>query len=399
MLRVGLSGGIGSGKSTVAQRLADLGAVIVDSDRIAREVVAPGTPGLAQVRRRFGSEVVDAEGALDRPALGEVVFAEESARRDLEAITHPLIERRTAELIAMAGAQDIVVHDVPLLVEKGMGAAYHLVVIVDAPQAERMRRLTQERGMSEESARSRIRSQADDAARRRAADVWLENSSTHQHLCEWVDHLWGSRLVPFERNVRTQTPARPGEELAIVAPDPSWPAEAERLISRLERAWGADASEIDINHIGSTAIPGMPAKNVIDLQLVVDDPASLDEADRAARFAEAGWVTAPGSWWDHAHGDDAEARYPKRMMLGTDPARATNLHVRPRHSPAGRRALLFRDWMDATAPARREYATLKADLEARFGRVDDYAEAKEPWFASVFPRAERWAEHTGWQAG
>ena len=399
MLRVGLSGGIGSGKSTVSGRLAERGALIVDSDLIAREVLAPGSPGLDRVRQRFGGAVVGDDGALDRPALGEVVFADASARRDLEMITHPLIEQRTAELFARAGPEDVVVHDVPLLVEKQMGPAYHLVAMVHAPEPERLRRLTQERGMSEESARSRIRSQADDAARRRAADVWLDNSATTHHLSQRIDRLWDQRLVPYERNLRSGTPARRGERLVIVAPDPSWPAEADRLIARLERAWGTAASEIDIAHIGSTAIPGVPAKDVIDLQLVVEDLASLNEADRATRFAEAGWVAAPGSWWDHGHGDDAVAGWPKRMVHGTDPGRVVNIHVRPRRSPAARRALLFRDWMTAEDRARSEYAALKTDLEGRLNRVEDYARAKEPWFASAFPRAERWAERTGWQPG
>ena len=399
MLRVGLSGGIGSGKSTVSRRLAARGALIVDSDQIAREVLAPGSPGLARVRQRFGASVVGSDGALDRPALGEVVFADSSARRDLETITHPLIEQRTAELFAGAGPADIVVHDVPLLVEKEMGPAYHLVVMVDAPETERLRRLTQDRAMSEESARSRIRSQADEVARRRAADVWLDNSATTHDLSQCIDRLWDERVVPYERNVRTRTASGRGEELVIVAPDPSWPAQADRLMARLRRAWGAAASEIDLAHIGSTSIPGMPAKDVVDLQLVVDDPVNLDEPDRATRLAEGGWVPAPGSWWDRAHGADAEARWPKRLVLGTDPGRAVTLHVRARRSPAARRALLLRDWMTAVPQASSEYIELKTDLQGRLARVEDYARAKEPWFASAFARAERWAERTGWTPG
>jgi len=398
MLRVGLSGGIGSGKSTVARRLADLGAVVVDSDRIAREVVAPGTSGLAQVRQRFGEQVLTADGALDRAALAGVVFADESARRDLESITHPLIERRTAERFAAAGSRDIVVHDVPLLVEKQMGPAYHLVVIVHAPAEVRLRRLTQERGMSEESARSRIRSQADDTARRRAADVWLENSATTERLVEQVDHLWRRRLVRYEHHVRTRTPARRDEDPVIVAADPAWPAEADRLIARLVRAWGNGISGADIAHIGSTAVAGLPARDVIDLQLVVDDPADLDEGGRAARFADAGWVPVPVPGWGHAHDDDPGQQRPARMLHGTDPCRLVDVHVRPRPSPAARRALLFRDWLNASTPARDEYATLKADLGGRVDGVGEYIQAKESWFVAALPRAQRWAERTGWAA-
>ncbi|MGB3186717.1 MAG: dephospho-CoA kinase [Ornithinimicrobium sp.] len=201
MLRVGLSGGIGSGKSTVARSLADLGAVVIDSDMIAREVLAPGTDGLAQVAQRFGGEVIDADGALDRPALGQIVFTQASARADLEAITHPLIAERTAALMAQAGARDIVVHDVPLLVEKGMGPAYHLVVIVHAPEEQRLRRLVDDRGMTQSDATARIRSQADEAARRAAADVWLENTGSASALRKSVEELWTERLVPYERRL------------------------------------------------------------------------------------------------------------------------------------------------------------------------------------------------------
>lgn len=152
MLRVGLSGGIGSGKSTVSARLSELGAVVIDADAIAREVVAPGTRALAEIVARFGSAVVTAEGALDRPALGQVVFADPAARRDLESITHPRIAERTAELMAAAPADAVVVHDVPLLVEKSMGSSYDLVVIVWASEQERLRRLVRDRGMNPEEA-------------------------------------------------------------------------------------------------------------------------------------------------------------------------------------------------------------------------------------------------------
>ncbi|CAN5438385.1 hypothetical protein BH23ACT6_BH23ACT6_03220 [soil metagenome] len=219
MLRVGLSGGIGSGKSTVARRLAELGAVIIDSDVIAREVLAPGSTGLSRVAQRFGGQVIDQAGNLNRPALGKIVFAQESARRDLEAITHPLIARRTAELFAHAGSRDIVVHDVPLLVEKAMGPAYHLVVIVHAPAAERLRRLRDDRGMSEADAQARIESQADDSARRAAADVWLENTGAWRELERRVDELWAMRLVPDERALHAATPAPVGEDQSLAPPE------------------------------------------------------------------------------------------------------------------------------------------------------------------------------------
>ena len=179
MLRIGLTGGIGSGKSTVTAALGELGALVIDADQLAREVLAPGSDGLQAVVERFGPGVLAADGSLDRPALASAVFGDESARRDLEAITHPRIAERTAQLMAQAPADKIVVHDVPLLVEKRMGSAYHLVIVVDAHQATRLERLVQQRGMSEADARARMDHQATDDQRLVAADVVRSRSRHH----------------------------------------------------------------------------------------------------------------------------------------------------------------------------------------------------------------------------
>ena len=202
MLRVGLSGGIGSGKSTVAQRFSELGAVVIDADQLAREVVAPGSEGLAAIADRFGDAVLEEDGSLNRAALGAVVFADPQARRDLEQITHPRIAARTRELIGHAAEDAIVVHDVPLLVEKHLGRSYHLVVIVGADERIRLRRLMEHRGMTEDDVIGRMAAQATDEQRRAAADVWLDNSSTREDVHAAVDALWHERLVPFEHNVR-----------------------------------------------------------------------------------------------------------------------------------------------------------------------------------------------------
>src|SRR6478609_6995336 len=185
MLRVGLTGGIGSGKSTVSAQLVSLGAVVVDADAVAREVVEPGTPALAAVADRFGAAVLDREGGLDRPALGRVVFGDPAALRDLETLTHPAIWARTAQIIDDAGPDAVVVHDMPLLVEKGMGADYHLVVVVGASQEVRVRRLVDQRGMSEADALARMAAQADDDARRAAADVWLPTRRPPRRCAPW----------------------------------------------------------------------------------------------------------------------------------------------------------------------------------------------------------------------
>ncbi|MDF3051860.1 MAG: dephospho-CoA kinase [Pseudonocardia sp.] len=195
VLRIGLTGGIGSGKSTVAGLLAARGAQVVDADRIAREVVEPGTPGLEAVVAAFGPGVLTPEGALDRPALAAVVFADPEARRRLDGIVHPLVRARATELVAAAPPDAVVVQDVPLLVETGQAGAYDLVLVVEADTDTRVRRLVG-RGLSEDDARARISAQATDEQRRAVADVVLDNSGTVEALEAQVERFWSERVVP-----------------------------------------------------------------------------------------------------------------------------------------------------------------------------------------------------------
>ncbi len=195
MHRIALTGGIAAGKSTVARRLAELGAVVIDSDRLSREVVEPGTPGLAEVTARFGESVLAPDGSLDRPALGAVVFSDDAARRDLEAIIHPRVRARAAELEAQAPAGTPVVHDIPLLVETGQADDFDLVLVVETPQELRVERMVRDRGMTPEEARSRIAAQATDAQRRAVADVLLDNSGDRAALLGQVDRAWSERVL------------------------------------------------------------------------------------------------------------------------------------------------------------------------------------------------------------
>ena len=195
MLRVGLTGGVGSGKSTVARLLAGHGAVVVDADHLAREVVAPGTEGLAQVVERFGAGVLGSDGQLDRAELARLVFARPADRADLEAIIHPRV-RAAAEALedeAVRLAPDaVVVHDIPLLVETGQagpGSRFRPVVVVDASDEVRLARLIL-RGMSDPEARARMTAQAGRAERLAAADVVLDNEGTPAALAGQVDRLW-----------------------------------------------------------------------------------------------------------------------------------------------------------------------------------------------------------------
>jgi dephospho-CoA kinase len=197
MLRIGLTGGIGAGKSTVAERLGELGATIVDADKLAREVVEPGTPGLAAVVEAFGAGVLLPDGRLDRPALGRIVFGDGEQLARLNGIVHPLIGERTQAVIEAAPAGAVLVHDIPLLVENGLAAGFALVIIVDAPEPERIRRLVDDRGMTEDEARSRIRAQASDAERRAVAGVWIDNSGTPEATSAQVDACWRDRIEPL----------------------------------------------------------------------------------------------------------------------------------------------------------------------------------------------------------
>jgi dephospho-CoA kinase len=193
-MQVGLTGGVGSGKSTVSARLAELGAVVIDADAIAREVVEPGTPGLAAVVERFGDSVLGADRRLDRPAVAAIVFNDDAARADLNAIVHPLVGARTAELMAAAAPESVVVYDVPLLVESNMAAGFDVVVVVEADPELRVARLEQ-RGMPEADARSRMAIQASDEQRRAVAGELIVNNGSREDLIGAVDALWERLLA------------------------------------------------------------------------------------------------------------------------------------------------------------------------------------------------------------
>ncbi|MFI1091419.1 dephospho-CoA kinase [Streptomyces sp. NPDC020917] len=190
MLTVGLTGGIGAGKSEVSRLLVSHGAVLVDADRIAREVVEPGTPGLAAVVAEFGPEVLAPDGSLDRPRLGAIVFADEERRGALNAIVHPLVGARSAELQQAAGPDAVVVHDVPLLTENGLAPLYDLVIVVDAAPATQLDRLVRLRGMTEEEARARMAAQATREQRLAIADVVIANDGPLEELEPQVRAAW-----------------------------------------------------------------------------------------------------------------------------------------------------------------------------------------------------------------
>jgi len=397
VLKIGLTGGIASGKSLVASRLQELGAILVDADVIAREVVEPGTPGLEQVVGAFGTGILDASGRLDRPKLGSIVFQDPSQREVLNSIIHPLVREVAASIVASAGPGDIVVQDIPLLVETGQGSNFHLVVVVDAPDEVRVKRMVDFRRMSKEDALARMASQATRAERMAAADVVLDNSGSRQELLDAVDELWACRLVPFAENLHRGNRARRGVGPVMSASKGEWAAQAERLAARILAVAPRDILAVD--HIGSTSVPGLVAKDVVDLQAAVAD---LETADRISPLlAASGFPAIPRADQDTpkpSHPDPAE--WQKRFHANADPGRPVNLHVRVAGSPGWRYSLLFRDWLRAEPSAAELYQAHKHELAATHAGDQGtaaYADAKEPWFTEVaWPLMDEWANRTGW---
>ncbi|MFJ9243305.1 dephospho-CoA kinase [Streptomyces sp. NPDC101776] len=206
MLKVGLTGGIGAGKSEVSRLLVGYGAVLIDADGIAREVVAPGTPGLAAVVEAFGEDVLGADGGLDRPKLGSIVFADPEKLAVLNAIVHPLVGRRSRELESAAADDAVVIHDVPLLAENALSALYDLVIVVDASPETQLDRLVRLRGMTEDDARARMAAQATREKRLAVADVVIDNDVPLEALERRVGDVW----VELVR--RAHAPQEPPQE-------------------------------------------------------------------------------------------------------------------------------------------------------------------------------------------
>lgn len=379
MLRIGLTGGIGAGKSTVSRTFADCGGVIVDGDIISREVVQPGTEGLAALVDQFGREILRPDGALDRPALAAKAFVDDQQRARLNAIVHPLVARRRAEIVAAVAEDQVIVEDIPLLVESGMASLFPLVVVVHADADVRLDRLVHRRGMGEADAKSRIAAQATDDQRRAVADVWLDNSGTEGDLVERVRDLWFQRILPFSHNLAAGRPTPDPDRL--VPADPYWADQASRIAARLRTACGHRALRVD--HIGSTAVPGLDARDIIDMQVTV---ASLDIADElAGDLLRAGYPRVASIIADAALGE-SESLHPKRFHASADPGRPTHVHIRVAGTSPEQFALLFVDWLAAHPGVCHDYLAAK-----RAG-----PQSAAHWLGQAHSRARSWAASTGW---
>jgi dephospho-CoA kinase len=405
MLRIGLTGGIGAGKSTVSATFSERGGVIVDGDVISREVVEPGTEGLAALVEAFGDGILLPDGALDRPALAAKAFSDDESRATLNGIVHPLVGKRRSEIIAAVPADSVVVEDIPLLVESGMAPFFPLVVVVYADAEMRVKRLVEHRGMAEADARARIAAQADDAQRRAVADVWLDNSGSSEALIERAREVWDQRILPFAHNISAREIVRAPTRLAPA--DPTWPDQARRIVNRLKTACGAKALRVD--HIGSTAVPGLDAKDTIDVQVTVESLSAADELAEpllAAGYPRIERITAdlgkpePRSTVSRYDHNDDPGVWQKRIHGSADPGRPTNVHVRVDGWPDQQFALLFVDWLVANPDVREEYRAVKRKAEqaaAPEGDIERYLAAKEPWFVDAYRRAWAWADASGWR--
>jgi dephospho-CoA kinase len=406
MLRIGLTGGIGAGKSAVSEIFSQCGGIVVDGDVIAREVVEPGTEGLTALVDAFGDGILLLDGSLDRPALAAKAFSSDDTRATLNGIVHPLVGKRRAEIIAAVPEDAVVVEDIPLLVESGMAPLFPLVVVVHADAELRVRRVVERRGMTEEDVRARIAAQADDAQRRAVADVWLQNSSTPDVLARRAREVWNGRIVAFARNLSAGRIVRPPARL--VPADPAWSDQARRIAARLTAACGPKALRID--HIGSTAVPGLDAKDAIDIQVTVE---SLLVADQlAGALLAVGYpriehitsdVAKPGarSTVERYDQNDDPALWQKRIHASADPGRPTYVHLRVDGWPNQQFALLFVDWLVANPGVRDEYLAIKRKAEqpasAPDGGIAEYVGAKEPWLRVAYRRAWGWADAVGWR--
>ncbi len=394
VLIVALTGGIGAGKSTVAQDLRGFGAVVIDADESARWVVRPGSSGLAEVVEGFGPTVLDGRGELDRAALASTVFGDPTARKQLEAIIHPLVRAHMQDLTDQAderGAR-LVVHDIPLLVESRLDLDYPLVITVEADEDVRIRRL-ERRGLPAGQSQARMATQAAVGLRTSAADVVIDNNGDEAHLARVVHDLWAQRLSPFADDLAHHVGARL-EGPALSEWHRGWADEAARALARIGHRLGPDVS---LHHIGSTSVVGLAAKDVIDLQIGVSDDAAIQSA-LTALDPDLGYVRSEDELVpEKSYGPGVVSV--QGFLRSADPGRRAHVHIRPLGSQAWRFNLLLRDYLRANDDDRLAYEDEKRRLVHQHPEsTQDYADAKTAFMAALHPRMEVWAGESGWSA-
>jgi dephospho-CoA kinase len=270
-------------------------------------------------------------------------------------------------------------------------------IVVETDLETRVRRLVEQRGLDEQDVRNRIRAQATDAERRAACDVVLSNDGARVDLVAAVDRLWQSRLHPWNDNLVAGRHSRRPERGAVVAPRADWASRGARLVAKIAHALRDMAAVTEVEHVGSTSVPHLMAKDVLDIQVGVRDLAVADDPPFRAAMRGAGLLRFDHLTADTPHPSGADPDgWKKRVFGSTDPGEIAHVHVREAGSPAWRFALLFRDWLSHVAEEREGYAAEKRRLLDLHDTTTAYAEAKEPWFTEAFPRAQGWAAETDW---
>ncbi|MCQ9366847.1 dephospho-CoA kinase [Brevibacterium sp. 91QC2O2] len=386
MLRIGLTGGIGAGKTTVAQLFRERGVPVVDADRVAREVVEPGMPALAALAHEFGPAVLDADGGLNRAELASRAFADQAHTDALNAIMHPAIAARSRELFASYERSSIVVHDVPLLVENDLAPDYQLSVLVDVPADIRLERLVAGRGLDPADAQARIARQADDETRRAVCDIHLDNAGDLSRVTDAFGKIFDLRLSPFAENLRLGLAAARGP---VELRPRSWPAETARTVARIRRAT-ARLGLSGIEPSGPGAVADLPALDLMEFHLRVDRPA---DPRLEVALEQAGFVPAPGDWSDDwEDGTPVEAL---RRFASADPGRPTVLYVGEPGSRAFDFAVWLRELLRSDAAERASFAGQLAEIADEHAGADDWGGFVEDCAPLILPayrsrfRAER----------
>ena len=405
MLRIGLTGGIGAGKSAVSATFSQCGGVVVDGDVIAREVVEPGTEGLAALVDAFGDDILLPDGALNRPALAAKAFSSDETRATLNGIVHPLVGKRRAELIAAVPEDSVVVEDIPLLVESGMAPMFPLVVVVFADAEVRLTRLVEQRGMAEDDARARIAAQASDSSvarspmsgwtirvlPRRWPNVLVRSGITASrrsppisvratllaHPSDWFLPIRSGRTRPHASSPVSRPRVGQTRCASTTSAPPRFPGWTRRMPSTFR-----SRSNHWLRQTNSTA--ALRSAGYPRIDDVSSDVVKLDARSTAERF-------------DHS-GDAALWR--KRLHGSADPGRPTFVHLRVDGWPNQQFALLFVDWLKANPDVRDEYLSVKRDAERAAspdGDIERYLDVKEPWFLEAYRRAWDWADSSSWR--
>lgn len=375
MIKIGLSGGIGSGKSTVVKMLSSCGAYIIDSDKLAREVVEPGTPGLHSIVEHFGEKVLAESGELNRNALSAIVFQSDEARKVLNSITHPRIAQRTQQLIEEAPRDSIIVHDTPLLVELNLGVFYDAVIIVWASMETRLHRLQKYRDMPQEEALSRIHAQTSDEIRSQTADVVIDNNSTVEAARAQVYDLFYHYLVPWRDHLIEGEPlSMPISLVSHQGKNPIAPKIIARLWTLLHSV--TDSGIVSIEHIGATSMNLSLGQDIIDIHITVTHWNKKDII--LSTLKDGGYVMVK-----YRHDEEKLAEY---ILSSTNPLRKSCIYIHHVDNPCREMYLHSNEFLRLHPQYHQQYIQSKVE-----GLLSEkYSHNKKLFFESLYPQIQQW---------